>query len=91
MKVTISALIISIVFIGFVFGEISTDRLAFIYNHPKTSQIHKKLIETYMFHKRLAKCLKFFRSRLICENKSTWYMWAQIIAKDIMNGNWQDE
>ena len=66
--------------------HVSEARLAYIYYHPKTSDILKRPIEQYIFFKRMNKCLKIFGSRLICESKSIWFMWAQLLAEDILNG-----
>ena len=68
------------VIFGFLFAT------AFIYNHPKTNNAIKKIIEKYIYEKRMRKCMEHFGSRAVCENNTTWFMWAQILARDIMEG-----
>ena len=87
MKTIISLL--SLLFMCLVVSsEISDAQLAYMYHHPKTTQYYKQLIEQYVHHKRMAKCLRHFGSRLVCENNTTWFMWAQLLAKDIMSGKY---
>ena len=74
--------------IGPIVCEISDERLQFIYNHPKSDFHIKDLVERYIIAKRFLICMKHFNSRLVCENKATWFMWAQILAKDIMEGKY---
>ena len=69
-------------------SEISDSQLAYMYNHPKTTSYYKQMIEQYIYQKRMAKCLRHFGSRLVCENNTTWFMWAQLLARDIMNGKY---
>ena len=74
--------------VGLMYCEISDERLQYIYNHPNTEEHIKQLVERYTHAKRLRKCLAHFGSLSICQNNVTWFMWAQILAKEIMNGSY---
>ena len=87
---TVVVIIITFLFLSLVnkccFGEIPDADLEYMYNHPNADDFHKNLIVKYVQMKRLMKCLQHFGSLRICQNNTTWFMWAQLLAKDIMNG-----
>ena len=43
-------------------------------------------LQGIVYKRRLAKCIKIFSSQNICQNNANFYIWAQNLAKDIMDG-----
>ena len=68
--------------------EISDKQLYYLYHHSKADDFLKQLIRRYIYAKRLQTCLDHFGSKAVCENNTTWFMWAQLLARDIMEGRW---
>ena len=88
MNISFFCFTITCVCCGLVICEISDERLHFIYNHPNTEAHIRELVERYIMAKRYQKCMDHFASRLVCQNNTTWFMWAQLLARDIMEGKY---
>ena len=43
-----------------------------------------------LFSARLKRCIRVLHSKDICENNVGFYIWAQMLAKDIMNGKFSE-
>lgn len=43
-------------------------------------------VKGIIYQRRLSKCIKEFQSRDICENKRNFYIWVQMLAKNVMDG-----
>ena len=43
-------------------------------------------LQKIVYKRRLEKCVKVFASENICQNNANFYIWAQNVAKEIMDG-----
>ena len=63
-------------------------RLVYHLNHPLVAVSDKKKISTFLKQRRYLRCMRRFRWKPICDQTATFFMWAQILAKDILNGKY---
>ena len=63
------------------------NRLLFYLNHPNVSNDHKTLIGNFLRLQRYKRCLRRFHWQAICNKTTTFFIWANILAKDIIEGN----
>ena len=68
---------------GSVCCEIPNETLAYLYNHPETSQPYRQLILRYAFEIHLNKCLQYFTFKVLCKNKEIWFAVAHYFDKKV--------
>ena len=64
-----------------------TKRIMATGDKPKLDKFLRS-IRKFVYKRRLAKCVKLFGSKSICQNKANFYVWAQMLAKTIMSGEY---
>ena len=72
-------------------GELSPEfeaRLVYHLNHPLVSIHHKFKISLFLKQRRYRRCMRRFQWKPICDQTATFFLWAQILAKDILNGKY---
>ena len=61
-------------------------RLVYHLNHPLVLEEHKQKIHRFLNQQRYKRCINRFRWKPICDQIATFFMWAQMLAKEILNG-----